>query len=85
MVSDDWFAMFVGCLDDGNESVVLVGVVFHCASPAISFLQTVGSFHFVAIPRFPLLLHITFMWVVDCVVKFIFWVCLKITYMESVL
>ncbi|KAJ4444248.1 hypothetical protein ANN_06039 [Periplaneta americana] len=71
VVSDLRFGVSSSFLDDGDETVVFVGVVLHGAGSSISFLQTVRTLHCVSIPGLPLFLDVTGMWVMNCVLELV--------------
>lgn len=79
MVADLGFGVASGLLDYRDEAVVLVGGVLHDAGGAIRFLEAVGPLHEVAVPGFPLVLHVTTVRVVHGVLKLIVGVRLEQT------
>lgn len=79
MVGDLWFGVASGLLDYRDKAVVLVGGVLHDTGGAIRFLEAVRPLHEVAVPGFPLILHVATVRVVHGVLKLILGVRLEQT------
>lgn len=71
----------MGCFtdpaDDGVESVVVVSGVLDLADGAVGLVEAVGSLDHVSVSRFPLVLHVAGVLVVDSIFVVVVRVCLK--------
>lgn len=79
MVGDLGLGVASCLLDYCDEAIVLVGGVLHDSGGAIRFLEAVGPLHEVAVPGFPLVLHVTAVRVVHGVLKLIIGMLLEQT------
>jgi len=73
-----------GLVDDGVESIVLVGGVLDGADGAVGVVNGVLALDNVAVAGFPLVLEVSGMRVVHCVVKLVLGVGLKLQHVKLV-
>jgi hypothetical protein len=74
MSMDLWMMSFSDFLDDGIESVMLVGSVRNDACCAISFVQSVFAFHDISVSDFPLAFVVASVRIFHSIFEFVFWV-----------
>ena len=69
MVGDLRLGVTSGFLDYRDETIELVGSVFHNAGGTVGFLQGVGALHRISVPGFPLVFLVTTVRVVHSVLE----------------
>lgn len=67
-----------GLVDDGVETVVLVGGVLDGADGAVGVVHGVFALDNISVASLPLVLEVSSVRVVNCVVKLVLGVCLKL-------